>query len=294
MGWRIVVVSSRSKLELKNNYLVIRRDTVKRVHLDEISVLLIENTGSAVTVSLLEALWTRKIAVILCDRKRNPGAQIIPYYGSHDCSAKLEIQLNWNREFIDAVWAEIIKRKILGQSRVLSLYCHQDAQELLLNYIEEVVPGDISNREGHAAKVYFNSVFGNSFSRSLECSVNYALNYGYGIIMATVSREVVANGYLTQLGIFHSNVFNFFNLPCDLMEPIRPFMDKKVIEMDLSNYDDLNPEMKLEIISVLNMDVRIMNTKQTLLNAISIYVKSVLDAIENRDLSLIKFIEYEF
>lgn len=59
MGWRTVVVSSRSKLELKNNYLVVRSDSVRRVHLDEISVLLIENTGTAITVSLLESLWTR-------------------------------------------------------------------------------------------------------------------------------------------------------------------------------------------------------------------------------------------
>ena len=65
MGWRTVVVNSRAKLELKNNYLVIRGETVTRVFLDEISILMIENTGSAVTVSLLEALWSRKKAVIL-------------------------------------------------------------------------------------------------------------------------------------------------------------------------------------------------------------------------------------
>ena len=90
MGWRTIVVHSRAKLELKNNYLVIRGETVTRVHLDEISILMIENTGSAVTVSLLEALWTKKICVIFCDRRRNPGAQLIPYYNSHDCSSKIQ------------------------------------------------------------------------------------------------------------------------------------------------------------------------------------------------------------
>ena len=43
MGWRVVSVSSRSKLELKMNYLVIRREEeIKRVYLDEISVLIID------------------------------------------------------------------------------------------------------------------------------------------------------------------------------------------------------------------------------------------------------------
>ena len=79
MSWRTVVISSRTKLELKNNYLVIRGDTIKRVFIDEISVLIIENTGCAVTAALLATLWEKKVAVIFCDAKRNPGAQLLPF-----------------------------------------------------------------------------------------------------------------------------------------------------------------------------------------------------------------------
>lgn len=291
MSWRTVVVSSRSKLELKNGYLVIRSDTVKRVHLDEISVLVIENTGSAVTAALLEALWENKTVVIFCDHKRNPGAQLLPYYNSFDCSARVNTQIQWTQDVKDLVWTEIIKEKIRKQAQVIEKLNLKNS-DLLYSYIDEIETGDSTNREGHAAKVYFNSLFGSSFSRSDDCFTNSALNYGYGLLLSLVNREIVANGYLTQLGLFHKNVFNQFNLSSDLMEPFRPLFDLIVYSMPKRN--DLEHEDKLFLLNTLNERVQIGKSKQTVINAVGIYVKSVLDALDNNDLSLIKFYEYEF
>lgn len=291
MSWRTVVVSSRSKLELKNGYLVIRSDTVKRVHLDEISVLVIENTGSAVTAALLEALWENKTVVIFCDHKRNPGAQLLPYYNSFDCSARVNTQIQWTQDVKDLVWTEIIKEKIRKQAQVIEKLNLKNS-DLLYSYIDEIETGDSTNREGHAAKVYFNSLFGSSFSRSDDCFTNSALNYGYGLLLSLVNREIVANGYLTQLGLFHKNVFNQFNLSSDLMEPFRPLFDLIVYSMPKGN--DLEHEDKLFLLNTLNERVQIGKSKQTVINAVGIYVKSVLDALDNNELSLIKFYEYEF
>jgi len=294
MSWRTVVVSSRAKLELKNNYLVIRNEKIRRVHLDEISVLLIENTGSAITASLLEALWSRKIDVVFCDRKRNPGAQLIPYYNSHDCSARLQSQIHWNKNFVATIWAEIVRQKILNQSRVLHLTGNEEASDLLIRYSEEVQPDDVSNREGHAAKVYFNALFGSSFSRKNDCYENHILNYGYGVLLSVVNREIVANGYLTQLGLFHSNVYNQFNLSCDLMEPVRPIFDLEILGLPLPVSGELDHSTKIAVIGILNRNVRIHGVKYTLLNAIAIYVHSVLDALDGNDTSIVRFIDNEF
>lgn len=291
MSWRTVVVSSRSKLELKNGYLVIRNDTVKRVHLDEISVLVIENTGSAVTAALLEALWENKTVVIFCDHKRNPGAQLLPYYNSFDCSARVNTQIQWTQDVKDLVWTEIIKEKIRKQAQAIEKLNLKNS-DLLYSYIDEIETGDSTNREGHAAKVYFNSLFGSSFSRSDDCFTNSALNYGYGLLLSLVNREIVANGYLTQLGLFHKNVFNQFNLSSDLMEPFRPLFDLIVYSMPKGT--DLEHEDKLFLLNTLNERVQIGKAKQTVINAVGIYVKSILDALDNNDLSLIKFYEYEF
>lgn len=286
-------MSSRSKLELKNNYLVIRSDTVKRIHIDEISVLLIENTGCALTASLLELLWNKKVAVIFCDRKRNPGAQLIPYYNSHDCSARTFAQINWDDDHKKKVWALIVKEKIRNQGRLLSAVGKRDASDLLLGYAEDVQDGDVTNREGHAAKVYFNALFGSSFTRDSDCFVNSALNYGYGILLSIVNREIVANGYLTQLGIFHKNVYNQFNLSCDVMEPLRPLFDYSVIALGIHD-DDLCHEDKLAILETLNKRVSIATIGNTVLNAVGIYTRSVLTSLDKQDVNQIRFCEYEF
>ena len=64
-----------------------------------------------------------------------------------------------------------------------------------------------------------------------------ALNYGYSIILSSFTREIVANGYITQLGLFHDNMFNQFNLASDLMEPFRPLVDKCVLGMKLEQFE---------------------------------------------------------
>lgn len=76
------------------------------------------------------------------------------------------------------------------------------------------------------------------------------------------------------------------------MEPFRPIVDNYVAKSRIT--DELNSERKLELVNLLNSDVRITGIKTSLLNALSIYVKSVIDALEKEDEQLIKFIDYEF
>jgi CRISPR/Cas system-associated endonuclease Cas1 len=60
---------------------------------------------------------------------------------------------------------------------------------MLEQYVKEMQFGDASNREGHAAKVYFNALFGKSFTRTEDSPVNAALNYGYSILLSMFNRE---------------------------------------------------------------------------------------------------------
>lgn len=178
MGWRTVVVSKSSKLDLKLGYMVVRdsEETV-RVHISEISVLIIENTASSVTASLLNELTKQKIKVIFCDEKRNPSSELVSYYGCHDTLLKIRSQIEWKTEAKQAVWTAIVGEKIRNQRNNL-VYFQLNEYELLDTYLDELEFNDETNREGHAAKVYFNAVFGKSFSRSDESPVNAMLNYG--------------------------------------------------------------------------------------------------------------------
>lgn len=290
MSWRTVVVSSSAKLDYQLGFLVVRTDTTTKIHLNEISVLLLESTAISLTASLVSELLKRKIKIIFCDEKRNPCGEVLPYYGSHDTSVKVRRQVAWDNTIKAAIWTEIVSEKIRKQSEFLFELSKNAEAELLKEYLSEMTLGDATNREGHAAKVYFNAVFGMQFTRTEECPINAALNYGYSIILSAFNREVVSNGYITQLGVFHDNMFNPFNLSSDIMEPFRILIDRKVYEM---KPEKLEHEEKLELVNVLNSEIIISERKEYVNNAIKIYVKSVLDALSENDSSMIRFYKNE-
>lgn len=283
------MVSSSAKLDYQMGYLVVRKDTTTKIHLSEILILMVETTAVSLTASLLSELVKRKIKVIFCDEKRNPSSELVPYYGSHDTSIKIRKQIDWSQAIKTAVWTEIVAEKIRNQEEVLrKLY--KEEHNLLAQYIDEMEPGDSTNREGHAAKVYFNALFGKDFTRTSDNSINAALNYGYSLILSTINREITANGYITQIGIFHDNMFNPFNLASDLMEPFRPIVD---MEVYITNPKQFEHEEKINMLIILDQEVFIGGKRECLSNAMKIYCKSVFDALNDKDPSLIKFYRNE-
>lgn len=289
MSWRTVVVSSSAKLDYQLGYLVVRKDVTVKVHISEISILIIESTAVSLTAALLNELMKKKIKVIFCDEKRNPSSELLPYYGSHDTSAKIREQIKWSEQEKTVIWTEIVTEKIRKQADTLDQYGKSEAK-LLRKYIEEIEYGDATNREGHAAKVYFNALFGMDFTRTEENSINAALNYGYGILLSAFNREIVMNGYITQIGLFHNNMFNQFNLGSDLMEPFRSIVDRQVKNMMPQKFES---EEKRTILEILQNEVLIAGRKEYVSNAIKIYCKSIFDALSSNDISLIKFYQYE-
>ena len=287
MRWRTVVVTGIAKLDFKMDYLVLRKkEETYKIHLSEIGMLLIESTAVSLTAMLLCELAKHKIKVVFCDEQHNPHSELLPYYGSHDTSAKIRKQIAWTDVEKELVWTEIVTEKIRQQSIHLQEASAYEEAELLEKYITEVEPGDASNREGHAAKVYFNALFGLEFTRSEDNAINAALNYGYGILLSCFNKEIVANGYMTQIGLFHDNMFNPFNLASDYMEPFRPVIDRIVAGMKIECFDT---EEKREILSFLNDEVFIDGKCHYVSNAIKIYCRSVFDALNERDVSLIRF-----
>lgn len=288
MSWRTVVISNRCKLDLSMGYMVVRGEETMRVFLDELAVLIIENSAVSMTGCLLSALIEKNVKVIFCDEKRNPSSELVPYYGSYDSAKKIRNQIAWTDSCKGAVWTEIITEKISNQAKLLSYLQMSDASALLREYISQIQYNDETNREGHAAKVYFNALFGKKFSRGQENPINAALNYGYSLLLSLFNREITAGGYLTQLGIHHDNVFNAFNLSSDLMEPFRILIDKVVVEMQPTEF---SKDEKLELLSLMAKELVIANSKQVLPNAVKLYVRSVTEALNQGDISFIQFAE---
>lgn len=292
MSWRVVVIHNTAKLDLKLSYLVVRSAmNTTKIHISEIAVLLVESTSVSLTARLLAELTRQKVKVVFCDEKRNPSSELVSYYGSHDTSNKVRTQIQWKTSVKEAVWTEIVREKIRQQMKFLSERGKEEEAKLLSEYIQELQWYDETNREGHAAKVYFNALFGMNFSRSQENCINAALNYGYAIVLSAFNREIVANGYMTQLGLFHDNMFNQFNLGSDMMEPFRVLVDRTVCSMELHEFEHAE---KMKIVDLLNQEVIMEGKHYIIMNAIKRYVKSVFDALNDSDISLLTFYsEYE-
>ncbi len=289
MSFRTVVISRQSKISYKNRYLVVKRDNdEKYVHLSEIDTIVVDSVSVSISAYLLRELADAKINIIFCDENHNPFGELKPYYSRHNSSKIIKKQINWSEKKKNELWAKIVKNKITNQALFLKKL-HDDKYELVLSYVDEVTIGDKTNREGHAAKVYFNCLFGKSFSRDDNNVINSALNYGYSVLLSTINKEVIVNGFLTQLGIHHKNEFNEFNLSCDLMEPFRVIIDNFVY---YNQAREFNTNYKMDIINIFNTTFKYQNKTYTLKDILSMYVKNTLN-IMNGDEEYRDFIYYE-
>lgn len=278
MSFRTVVITGASKISYKNRYLVVKRDSFEKyVHLSEIDNIIVDSISVSLSTYLLKELSDNKINIIFCNEQHNPFGELSSYYSRHNSSKKISEQIHWKLKSKKIIWQEIIKNKITNQARLLKKI-NSEKYNLLFSYIDEVVSDDKTNREGHSSKIYFKALFGNNFIRMNSDNINSALNYGYAIILSTFNKEIVSNGYLTQLGIHHKNEFNEFNLSCDLMEPFRIIVDNFV----LYNKDrDFDSSYKMDLVNLLNNNYKYHGKNYILKDIIKLFVKNTLDSINN-------------
>lgn len=290
MSFRTVIISKQSKISYKNRFLVVKQDAdEKYIHLSEIDTIIVDSIAVSISSYLLKELSDNKINIIFCDEKHNPFGELKSFYSRHNSSKKILEQIKWKNSSKDSLWKEIVKNKITNQALLLNKIKSEN-YNLVFSYVNEVKIGDKTNREGHAAKVYFNSLFGKKFVRNDDDKINAALNYGYAVLLSSINKEVINNGYLTQLGIHHKNEFNDFNLSCDLMEPFRIIIDSFVYYNQLREF---NFEYKLDIVNLFNNKYKYQNKMYTLKDIIKMYVKNTLDCFENEVNDYKGFVYYE-
>jgi CRISPR-associated endonuclease cas1, NMENI subtype len=286
-----VLITHKAKASYKDGYMIVKSDESENIiHLSEIATVIFENTAINITAYLLCELANNKVKIIFCDHKRNPYGEVIPYYGRYNVSKKMMIQTKWGVELKKFLWLMIVKQKIKNQSMILRKFGYEMEAVMLESYANEVQLEDVTNREGHAAKVYFNALFGKKFSRDQDNPINAALNYGYSILLSTFNREISNNGYSTSLGINHISEYNPFNLSSDLIEPFRVIVDDYVYRnRELA----FSQGMKLDLIDLLNTRTQFDEQNQFITKAIELYVRSFFQALEEKDVRKFKLYEYK-
>jgi len=278
MGFRVLVVNAHSKLSYKNNYLYFKSaEKVEPIHLSEIDMLFLETTDIAITTMLLAKLVQQNICIIFCDDKRLPSAQLMPFYGRHDSALTIKKQMAWEDKTKACVTYELLRQKITNQSQFLASKGFEDKAVAIEVLLSELKPNDLSNREGHAARIFFNTLYGNDFSREDTCDVNAALDYGYTLVMSVFAREIVKCGCVTQLGINHCNQFNAYNLASDLMEPFRIIIDEIVYVNRTKNFE----AFKWELFEIFERTYVYNGSNMFLNNIVSHYVKAHVAYLNN-------------
>lgn len=280
MAFRTVYIESPSKLSYQGGYLVVRKeDDTAKVHLSEISTIILQTMQVFISAYLMAELANNKISLLICDGLHNPVGQYLPLYGAHNTSKRITEQLKWGEPIKKRVWQRVVREKIMQQAYFLKERDYEAESKQLYNLVSEVRSGDTTNREAQAARIYFATLFGNDFSREHDSPINAALNYGYAILLSLINREITCRGVLTQVGICHRNEYNQFNLACDLMEPFRPVVDRLVVDFMAVDFD---ADMRRVLGDLANTHIHYKEGVYRLASVASQFVQQCLNALNKK------------
>ena len=117
--------------------------------------------------------------------------------------------------------------------------------------------------------------------------VNGMLDYGYAILRTAVLRSLAAHGFIAAIGIAHTAKAGSFALADDVIEPLRPWIDRELKQFLQGGKRPMQEWMR-QAVSVLQLEVYINRNKMRLLNAVDVYVQSFADATMTRMPLLLK------
>jgi len=288
VGYRQVVIKKSEKLHFKDNNLVVIKDEVPtHIPLEDINYILIEDASTILTTRLLAELGKFGITLLICDETFKPTSIMYSYNYHYKALENVDGQLELNIGTKNEFWNQIVKRKIENSIRVLEMTSKEESViEKLHQYHNEVVNGDIKNREGLSAKLYFRSLFGSDFIRFYDDAINEALNYGYSIIMSAILRNIAIYGLNSYIGIHHYSKINNFNLAYDFLEPYRSIVDKFVFDTKDIIVSPLSFSYRQKLIDLLNHEVMHNKKKYTIDYSISLLIKSFVKSFTTGEVTL--------
>lgn len=255
---RTLYFTTPARLSTRNGQLVIENHEtgeLRTIPIEDIGVVIIENQMTSVSTPALNALSNNNCAVVFCDEKHLPNAMLMNLNVNSVQAEVLRYQQDAGLPLKKNLWKQIIVAKIRNQSHLLDELGKNGS--VLKPYYANVKSGDADNREGIAAKLYWDKLFGSGFHRDKDGGgVNSMLNYGYTVLRAAMARSIMGSGLFPLFSLYHRNRYNAFPLADDLMEPYRPYVDNIVYLLLEQGVDDLNSQSKQSLLRVLFADTK--------------------------------------
>ena len=286
---RSLVFSSPASLSFKDRQLVVSLkeapDEKITVPIEDIGIVMIDNQMVSITIPLLNHLADNNVMVIICNSKGMPSSSLLSFDTNHYQGEILQAQLDTTEPLKKGLWKQIVESKIKNQSMLLNKLGKNG--DRLKPYYNNVKSGDTDNREGIAARIYFQELFGAQFVRERnQEGINTLLNYGYTILRAATARAVVGSGLFPGIGLHHHNRSNPFPLADDIMEPYRPFVDEAVHQLLLNNCLEFTKNVKAKLISTLYADVFFKKTSRPLELGLTFTTSSLARCLKKDDKEL--------
>lgn len=285
---RTLFFTNKCALTTKHEQLVVKTaDRETTIPIEDIGFVVIENQETYISIPSISKLSENNVSIIFCDNKHMPQSMLLNLNSHHIQQEHFRNQINASEPLKKQLWQQIIKHKISNQASLLENIGQNNSP--LQYYASKVLSGDSDNREGVAAAYYWKHLFDFSFKRERNGEYpNLFLNYGYIVLRAAVARAIAGSGLLATLGIHHHNKYNAFCLADDIMEPYRPLVDAKVLEI-ISKYDehDLITPIKAELLKVLTETVYFQDKKSPLMVALSTTTSSLQQCFSGKSRKII-------
>lgn len=193
-------------------------------------------------------------AVVVLDDRWLPSGILCPYAPNAVHAERLALQVRALPYMAPRLWALVVEAKLRAESALVP-----EAAGLRDLSRRAVADGDPENIEAQGARLYWPALMGEGFRRApgeRADSVNSLLDYGYAVLRAVVARAACAAGLHPALGMHHRGARNAFALADDLMEPLRPLVDRAVARADVPD-EGLDRASKAAVLSVLVDKVRV-------------------------------------
>ncbi len=281
----IEIQSEDQHISLTRGFLVICREheEIARVSLDDIGVLLLSSQRISLTKNIITELSNRGTILILCGKSYIPESIIVPVVGNYLFTEIFKHQMDASLPLRKNVWKEVVAQKIINQSKVLEYYKRSETAKLLQNISKQVKSGDSDNREGYAARVYWSSLFGESFTRDQDAEgINSLLNYAYTILRSAMIRAIISTGLQPALGVHHSNKLNPFCLADDFMEIYRPIADLLVRLIIEEQEPIINPHTKKILTTLLWVQVQTTQGKSPVFQSMNYLCSSYAKLVQKK------------
>ncbi len=275
MSKQTLVFDSPSVLSVKNGLLSIVREGREEVlkAFEDIQTILIDHHSVSLTIPLLNRLSEEQITVVFCNERHFPQSMLMDLETN-------SLQTKYYRKQVEAslpmkkqIWKQVVEAKIRNQSRLLNELFQ--CGDVLQKYYDNVKSGDSTNREGIAANCYWKKLLGKDFIRDrFGYEPNNLLNYGYALLRSAMARALMDSGLMPTLGVFHRNYFNSFPLADDMMEPYRPFVDRKVLELYLAGKREVDREFKVAMLGLFYMELKRDVLTKTTASLVNVYCQT--------------------